>query len=44
MALEQAGERQMTVRRDEAAVQLRSVGAAGRVAAYESQRYVCGEW
>ena len=39
MALEQAGERQMTVRRDEAACQLRAVGAAGRVReAYESQR------
>jgi flagellar biosynthesis/type III secretory pathway chaperone len=38
-ALEQAGERQMMVRRDEAAIQLRSVGTAGRVrAAYESQR------
>ena len=39
MALEQAGERQMTVRRDEAAGQLRTVDAAGRVReAYESQR------
>jgi hypothetical protein len=38
MALEQAGERQMTVRRDEAACQLRAVHAAGRVRqAYERQ-------
>lgn len=39
MALEQTGERQLTVRRDEAAVQLRAVGAAGRVRdAYRSHR------
>ncbi len=39
MALEQAGERQMTVRRDEAASQLRAVATAGRVReAYEMQR------
>ncbi len=31
MALEQAGERQLTVRRDETAEQLRTVAAAGRV-------------
>ena len=38
MALEQAGERQLTVRRDEAAVQLRSVNAAGQVReAYQKQ-------
>ena len=37
--LEQAGERQMTVRRDETASQLRAVATGGRVrAAYESQR------
>jgi hypothetical protein len=39
MALEQAGERQLTVRRDETAVQLRNVNAVGRVReAYQSQR------
>lgn len=39
VSLEQAGERQMTIRRDEAATQLRAVHAAGRVrAAYERQR------
>jgi hypothetical protein len=39
MTLEQAGERQMTMRRDDAATQLRTVHAAGRVrTAYESQR------
>lgn len=31
MTLEQSGERQLTVRRDEAAVQLRSVQSAGRI-------------
>jgi hypothetical protein len=31
MELEQAGERQITARRDEAAHQLRAVGAAGRI-------------
>jgi flagellar biosynthesis/type III secretory pathway chaperone len=39
MAMEQAGERQLTLRRDETAVQLRNVSAAGRVReAYQSQR------
>jgi hypothetical protein len=39
MALEQAGEKQMIVRRDEAASQLRTVAAAGRVReAYEQCR------
>jgi hypothetical protein len=39
MALEQDGERQMTVRRDAAASQLRAVGAASRVReAYGQQR------
>jgi flagellar biosynthesis/type III secretory pathway chaperone len=39
MAMEQAGERQLTLRRDETAVQLRNVGAAGRVReAYQSQK------
>jgi flagellar biosynthesis/type III secretory pathway chaperone len=39
MSLEQSGERQLTVRRDETAVQLRAVGAAGRIRdAYQSQR------
>ena len=39
MSLEQSGERQLTVRRDEAAVQLRAVGAAGRIReAYTSQK------
>ncbi|HYO24468.1 MAG TPA: flagellar export chaperone FlgN [Lacipirellulaceae bacterium] len=38
MALEQAGERQMTVRRDEAAVQLHAVSSAGRIRqAYQNQ-------
>ena len=39
VALEQAGERQMAVRRDDAAGQLKAMQTAGRVrAAYESQR------
>jgi hypothetical protein len=39
MALEQDGERQLTVRRDETAVQLRMATAAGRVReAYQGQR------
>ena len=38
MAMEQAGERQMTTRRDDVAHQLRSVSAAGRVReAYQAQ-------
>jgi hypothetical protein len=39
MALEQAGERQMTVRRDSVAGELRSLSAAGRVReAYQANR------
>jgi hypothetical protein len=39
LSLEQAGERQMIVRRDEAAAQLRTVGAAGRIReAYRQSR------